>query len=261
MLGYMTLSCGTLAEAIERLARYERLVGEPSRSILSENDGFAELRWRSPFSPRPPAPLAETALAAWTAFGRWMLGGQRLEVEAACFQHPAPADIREHERIFGGRVLFGQDHSALLFRRDYLEMPLPRRTLEPRQGAERPTLRRVRDLPPESFDRRLDYALRVAVERGRPRLEEVAADLGMHPRTLQRSLKAHGDSFQARLDQVRRDIAQELLREGRLNLLEIALILGFSEQSAFQRAFKRWTGMTPGRWRELDSERPGLRVQ
>ena len=101
----------------------------------------------------------------------------------------------------------------------------------------------------------------MAVERGRPRWEDLAADLGMHPRTLQRSLKAHGDSFQARLDQVRRDIAQELLREGRLNLLEIALILGFSEQSAFQRAFKRWTGMTPGRWRELDSERPGLRVQ
>ena len=84
---------------------------------------------------------------------------------------------------------------------------------------------------------------------GVPHLSDIAASLAMGPRTLQRRLSDRGRTYQALVDEARRQLAQQLVSGSRYTLSEIAFLTGFSEQSAFTRAFKRWSGQTPGAYR------------
>jgi AraC-like DNA-binding protein len=89
--------------------------------------------------------------------------------------------------------------------------------------------------------------------RGGPTLEGVAARLGVPPRSLQRRLAAEGTSYNGLLDQVRHELALRYLRQRELALVEVAFLLGFAEQSVFQRAFRRWTGTSPAEWRRRET--------
>ena len=85
-------------------------------------------------------------------------------------------------------------------------------------------------------------------QRGQP-AAAIAADLGLPPRTLQRRLASDGTSFGSLLEEVRRELALRLLSEPRTSVAEVAFALGFADQTAFHRAFVRWTGSTPGEHR------------
>ena len=82
------------------------------------------------------------------------------------------------------------------------------------------------------------------------RLPAVAAELGMSPRTLQRKLADAGSSFQELLDGARYELARDYLRQRELGLVDIAFLLGYQEQSAFTHAFREWSGVNPGAWRD-----------
>ena len=84
---------------------------------------------------------------------------------------------------------------------------------------------------------------------GVPALSQISGELGMSARTLQRRLSDHGQSYQNLVDFARQELAQQLLRETRYSLAEVAFLTGFSEQSAITRAFKRWSGQTPRSYR------------
>jgi len=94
--------------------------------------------------------------------------------------------------------------------------------------------------------------------RARPTLTAVARDLGMSARSLQRCLEARGTSFREIADGALRDRAEALLRATDHPLTEVGFLLGFSEQSAFTRSFKRWTGMSPGAWRRTSATEAAL---
>lgn len=102
---------------------------------------------------------------------------------------------------------------------------------------------------PYSLDKRVRLAVAKMLSEGVPTLSLVAASLGMSARTLQRRLADQGRSFQSLVDQARRELAQQLLRETDYSLAEIAFLTGFAEQSGFTRAFKRWSGETPRSYR------------
>jgi AraC-like DNA-binding protein len=85
---------------------------------------------------------------------------------------------------------------------------------------------------------------------GNPSLEQVAAQLGLSERTLQRKLQELGTSHNDLVEQIRRDLAMRYLKEPDMAICEVAYLTGFSEPSSFHRAFKRWTGVTPGEFRE-----------
>ena len=116
---------------------------------------------------------------------------------------------------------------------------------------ERHLSRLLRDLPPdETFAARVRHVLIEELRRGEPTLDRLAARLRMSERTMQRRLSQQGTSLQALLDEVRHDLSLRHLGESRESIAEIAFLLGFSEVSAFHRAFKRWTGSTPGAYRQ-----------
>ena len=102
----------------------------------------------------------------------------------------------------------------------------------------------------ESFLTRLQHLMAQELRGREPKLDAIAAQLGYSPRTLQRKLQQANTSFQHLLDDIRQELALQYLKDTSLTTSEIAFLLGFSENSAFNRAFRRWTTMTPGEYRK-----------
>src|SRR5690606_33942494 len=128
VLGYLIMSCATLADALHRQARYASLVGNLGLVVLDDEPARPDCEplvahsWQ-PFLAQQQRQLSEETLAGWLSFGRWISGLDVTPTEVR-FQHPAPADTSEHERIFRCPVLFDQADNALIFPRRLLSVPL-----------------------------------------------------------------------------------------------------------------------------------------
>lgn len=101
------------------------------------------------------------------------------------------------------------------------------------------------------------WLLRKSLTAGRPELRSVAKELAISERSLQRHLKNEGESFQSLLSETRHELACEYLKDQRLDLAEIAYMLGYEEQASFFRAFQEWENTTPTKWRERQSNSIG----
>jgi AraC-like DNA-binding protein len=170
---------------------------------------------------------------------------QPIEARFAC---RAPDDVRPFRKFFQVPLRFDADHYALLFSSDWLDRQVHGTdpelgrllqkqidALEARHGAEFPEI--VRSV------------LRSALLTGQGSLEQIAALLGMHSRTLNRRLEEFGTGFQQLVDASRFEIARQMLEVTSLTVGEIAEAIGYASASAFVRAFRRWSGTTPVGWR------------
>jgi AraC-like DNA-binding protein len=242
VLDYVTRSAGTLGGAFDALARYQRLLHDAVR--VSVEAAAEEVVVRHVTDGHPAGicrHAAEAALGAWLLRARALAGVALAPLEVA-FQHARPADTTEHLRIFGGRVRFAAPRTALVLPSGCLSLPL--RTADPALAA---ILARQADAMLARLPRTegVIAEVRRAVVDGVTGLEAVARRLATSPRSLQRALAAEGTSLARVADDVRREAAIAHVEAGRLGLAEIAFVLGFSEVSAFHRAFRRWTGRTP----------------
>ena len=169
---------------------------------------------------------------------------------AVYFKHRAPESTIAHERHFGCPVHFGTDKDALL--------ASPEATRVPNRLGD-PAISTFFDAHLEeelskldddaSLERRVRIQISQHLSQGVPTVSGIAGFFGMSGRTLQRRLSDRGYSFQTLVDESRRELADRLLRETEYPLAEVAFLTGFSEQSAFNRAFKRWAGQTPRSFR------------
>ncbi len=169
---------------------------------------------------------------------------------AIYFKHPSPGSTSPHERHFGCAVHFGSTKDALLVSKETL--------LKPNRLGD-PSISNFFDTHLEaelskldddaSLEKRVRIQISQQLSEGVPKISDISRSLGMSGRTLQRRLSDQGYSFQALVDEARRQLAERLLRQTEYPLAEIAFLTGFSEQSAFNRAFKRWAGQTPRSFR------------
>jgi len=194
----------------------------------------------------------EATLASAAAIAREVSSNgvfQPLEVH---FQHQAPRATSDHARYFGCPVRFNSDRDALLISNATLSR-------SNRLGDEGITRFLLGHLDQElaeveatqSISRRIKDVLVRALSEGVPKMEEVARRLGMSARSLHRRLAEDGLSFQMLTEETRQDLAIALLKQEQYSLAEVAFLTGFSEQSAFTRAFKRWSGETPAAYRKV----------
>jgi len=252
--GVSLMSCTTVREMVERSTRYSTLVFDACRNEFIERDDECVRYWHSnlPGGASPGRLQDEMNLALWITLARWLTGRPDLALRWVSFRHPRPADVREHEALFRCPVQFGAEATALAFDTRYLELPLPQANV---------AVRRVMDALCERLlaeygsitDPPWLAACRGAIlrsfERGVPSLTSVASAVELGPSQLRAYLAMHGLTFRGLVDDLRRQLALGYVRDPAFKLVEIASLLGFSEQSAFQRAFKRWAGMTPGHYR------------
>ena len=165
-----------------------------------------------------------------------------------------PDDIVPFERFFGCTVTFDSVYPGLTFDADTIDRPSP--------GALPENFRAMRQQQQSAFStaagtddpflKCLQSVLLKSIPEGGSTLTKVAQGMNLSPRTLQRRLVQYRLSYQALLDAVREQLARRYLSRTSLMLSDIPLLLGYSDQSAFNRAFKSWTGMTPGRFRQQE---------
>ena len=170
--------------------------------------------------------------------------------EAIFFKHESPGSAAVHERHFGCPVHFGTDKDALLLSSETMQTPNKLGDHSISQFFDRHLDEEVSGFSDEaSLERRVRDQIAQSLCQGVPTISAIAGFFGMSGRTLQRRLSDRGYSFQIIVDESRRELAKQLLKETRYPLAEIAFLTGFSEQSAFNRAFKRWAGQTPRSYR------------
>jgi AraC-like DNA-binding protein len=251
VLEYATMSSPDIGETLQRVARYYRLMGAMSELGLDVGAAGGRVTLRPVVSLGPVNALRhyhEYTFAFLVTRGR-MVGGERVKPSEVRFMHAAPASgTAEHARVFQAAVRFDQPTNELHVPRAVMDIPL--RAADPASAA---ILSRTGEtmLAAEGGDEleRVRTAASAALEEGDARLELVARRLGVGARTLQRRLGGRGTTYARILDEVRREKAERWVEQGTMSLGEIAFGLGFSEPSAFHRAFKRWTGRTPGGYR------------
>ena len=166
-------------------------------------------------------------------------------------RHPAPRRVAAHEEWFGCPVRFGAERDAILFSDETLARP----NILGDEGISQYLTTHLDAVLSEmtrepALVMQARAAIAQALSEGAPKMAEIASGLGLSARSFHRRLSEHGMSFQSLTEETRRDLAEGLLRDERHSLAEIAFLTGFSEQSAFTRAFKRWVGTTPATYRK-----------
>jgi AraC-like DNA-binding protein len=252
IIDFLAASAPTVGDGLAHVARYFPLINSAVELRIREHDdGAMGVELRTPLDPAGvPRPYAEYALAVTFLHCRHA-AGFAWPLQEVRFAFPRPDVATAHERLFGCAVSFDARANELVIAREVWDAPSHGaassallRVLE--EHADR-TLASLRSSG--TLESRVTELLVKALRGGDPSLEAIAKALHLSPRTLQRRLQAEGSSFADVLDRTRRSTADVYLKERGLALTEIAYLLGFSEQSAFSRAFQRWYGVAPSRYR------------
>lgn len=239
----------TLRGSLERLERYGRVLTSVARFELQDVPGGALMCLFRDGIRRPGLHMSnENSIASIAAMCEQVSTGT-FHAQAVYFSHAAPTTAA-HERHFGCPVHFDADRDALLIDADVLALPNRLGDASIVQFFDRHLGEEISGLTAApSLERRVRELIAPALSEGVPRVSTIASRLGMSTRSLQRRLADDGCAFQVVVDDARRELAQRLLRETEYPLAEIAFLTGFSEQSAFNRAFRRWSGQTPRSYR------------
>lgn len=250
VLGYSVINSPTFGDALDRVVRYNSIwtngscfsvetVKSQTRVVYLYLDDSIQKRRQD----------AEMTFAALAVLGRRVTNVDWSPKEIR-FQHARPNETAEHERIFQCPIFFEAITNEVVFDSIYLNLPIVKADPSLCALLDRHANELLARYPREdSLVERIRTLLKDELNGGDASLEVVAERLGMSARTLQRKLHASGTSHQELLDEMRRDLAVRYLREPGMAVCEVAYLLGFSESSAFHRAFKRWTGTTPSEFR------------
>lgn len=254
-LGYAAMSCGTLGDAVALIPRYESLVYDGGSTNVTCVDGLVRIAWRSGMQDHARMrPVNEAIVAGWLSFGRWICG-VRGEMHEVCFQHPQPAALVEYERFFDCPLRFSTADNVLSFDVGLLATPLIQHDEQLRRLMEQQAHEQLREIRGTQLTPRVIHAIQRCLPQRVPAAADIARTLGLSERTLRRHLQAEGRSFGDILTRLRHELAMHYLIESDLDLIEIALLLGYSEHSSFTTAFKAWTGLPPGAFRQRQTAR------
>ncbi|MEO7729950.1 MAG: AraC family transcriptional regulator [Kofleriaceae bacterium] len=238
----------TFGEALRVASRY-LFVHNQAMSFTPVLDGLAdrrhaELRYAVPTPGLAPARQSFDLMMGGGHRILTVLGGRHYRPVAVHLSHAALAAPAVYRRYFGVPVLFEQPTARLIVSRALFDAPVPQAN-ETLRNLATSYLDQHFDRSPNSVLPRVRMAIRRALGTPQAGLGRVAAQLAMHPRTLQRHLADEGATFEAIREAVCREAALRLLRNRRLSLSEISARLGLSEQSALTRSCKRWFGEPP----------------
>lgn len=244
VLGAVLLACDNLGQAMERFEHYQRLIFDVVQMSSQTVPGGVALRWD--VHDYTPGPLVnEAGFAVMTQVARMLAQGPA-SPRTVSFMHARPADIRPYEDHFGCTVLFDQPEGTVTF--DGALLALPLKTRDPGLIAllAKHADEQLGKLPQEDgFVEAVRREIARLITSGEPHIDHVAAKLHCPTRSLQRKLSAAGTHYRQELNLVRHELARSYLRDPRLKVVDVALLVGYSEHSAFTRAYKEWTGKSP----------------
>ncbi len=251
MLEFSCRSAPTVRAALVRIVRYIGLLNELVTVSFEEQGGLGIVEQRIARAPLCVGRHGNEFFVATVLLGARALSGASCTPEQVWFAHPQPDDVSELLALLGTtHVRFGAAGNGMTLSPAVLDLPLatsdpPLLSLLDRQAEQA-----LAGSPAASgLVGLVRRRIRATLGEAPPTLEAVAEALRLSSRTLQRRLADEGTRFNALLDEVRHELAREYVGDARRPLGEIAYLLGYAELSPFLRAFKRWTGRTPGELR------------
>lgn len=257
MMCQILIECDTLRNAILRMTRYFNLILDDFHCRLEVESPTAHLVIRPSTPSVNPRVLGyETLMMLQHGVICWLIG-RRIPILSASFAYEEPSRSAEYKFMYCEQLTFNTSETSLTFDAAFLDRPVIQneRTLKEfiRVAPANIVLKYKND---SGVSAQVKRKLRSCSKGHWPELEDLASSLNMTTSTLHRRLESEGENFQAIKNSVRRDMAIEYLSHTNKNISEIAQDLGFSEPSAFQHAFKKWTGTRPGEYRKNSAASP-----
>ena len=244
-------NCDTVGDALETMCRYHDLAADAVRPRFVKTGDALEITWEVSTGPSVlPRHMAE-AVAVSSVLTIRRLTGREVNPGEVWFRHAAPGNTNEHKRIFNCPVFFDRERTVLVYDESIVDMPV----VMPDMGL-RHTLvtyleeRLQKFREPDTFSARVVRILGSMLPGTPPSLPRVAERMGVSSRTVQGRLREEGISFRELVEGIRRELSVTYLGNPEYSISEVAFLLGYAEQSAFNHAFKRWTGQSPGMFRE-----------
>jgi len=257
VLGYVTLNSQTFGEALNRLIRYQQIRTNAVRFSMDITGADVHLAYNysiTNVSPQERRQESEEMMSTMLQVGR-KITGVEWALHEIHFEHAPPEDVSEHARIFRAPVRFNQLLTKFVFDKSVLELPLAEADLTLGSLLERQAEELLAKSPQHGvFVNQVRRLIREGLPVGEARIETVCRKLGSSTRTLQRKLREEGTSYQELFEETQRDLSVFYLRQPEIAIGEISYLLGFSQPSAFHRAFRRWTGLTPKEFRHLQKQ-------
>jgi AraC-like DNA-binding protein len=249
MLCHALLGCKNLAQALDRSLRFYALILDDIWGTSERNAGEARIVLHQEVGAARRVFAHELLLMLLYGVSCWLVG-RRIAILHTEFAYPEPAHSAEYRLMYCADLRFDRPNTVLAFDASYLDLPVVqngRSIKEFLRTAPDGILLKYKN--GSSLSARVRRRLRQFLPGDVPDFDRLADELHMTPATMRRRLHEEGESYQTIKDQLRRDIAIGYLSHSDRTVMDIALELGFSERSAFHRAFRKWTGASPGEFR------------
>ncbi|MEQ9480219.1 MAG: AraC family transcriptional regulator ligand-binding domain-containing protein [Algiphilus sp.] len=250
LMGYVLLACPHLGAALQRLRDFERLFYDVSPLRVQYTDDALVLEWGTE-NGRPGVLVDEAAISALVHMARDVTGQPQISPSRIDFVNAASCPKAAYAEILGCAVHFEQSATRVHVPLTWLAQPLRQADPQLLQLLQQQAAEQLRRLPPRgALSARIRDEMPALLQQGAAHADAVAQRLHLSPRSLHRQLAREGLRFGALRDECLHQLACDYLADWRLQLSEIAQLLGYSEQSAFTRAFRRWHGCSPHQYRK-----------
>lgn len=255
-LGYLALNSPNLYLALKNFCDYYNAYQKFTVFSFKEVNGVIHLSYQIQHGEIiQRRQNAEMMLSFMVGFIRQVLG-RAWQPKEVYFEHPRPVGWMEHRKLFGSSVYFEQRTNTLLFSSRELQREMPAQDpslldfMQHMLCSEQPLVKPSLIASTQTLQL-IKAKVREVLAYGEPKLEDVAITLHLPTAQIIRSLKAGDYSFSSLVDEVRQELATYYLQQFQITVSELALLLGYSETSAFSRAFRRWFDCTPREWRNM----------
>ena len=250
ILGYVMMNCKTLGEAFQRSSRYARIIGnliDGKPKIGLKN--IELVMFTPPQTPEMSRHCFESTFASTVAMMRSLTGTEISPLQVK-FTHSAPEELTEYDRIFKCPVLFDQKHNSLTIDRAILNTPVLYANPELLDYFENYARNFLAEIDRhDEYTRKATEIILSHLDDENLSIKKVAREMSVSVRTLQNRLSDEGVVFSELLTDIRKSLAKKYLRED-YSVEQITYLLGYSEPSVFRKAFKKWSGQTPGQFRQ-----------
>ena len=255
ILGYAINSIATVGQALKLHTRYYHLYQSNIEVTLNITGDLVQLSYRILSQNLSYSRQDSEISCMYSVYLIRKLAQADWRPLAAHFQHAEPEDTSEHKRLICEQLLFNQATNKIIFDKSTLDLAIINAN-EPLANTLEEALRRidkVTDNSEDSLIEKVQQSIVASLPEALPSIEDMASTLHLTARTLQRRLSEQGYNYSQLLDATRKSLATHYLTNTSLAATDIAYLLGYSESSAFDRAFKRWCDMTPIEYRRSNS--------
>jgi len=252
VLGYISMNCKDLGQAITKIQPFEKLVGDMGTTKIEQLGSEFKISWHCPFpNVLVRRHMIDNCLASWLTFARYLVAKQSNPSKVLLSrEQPNLSQQTEYQNIFNCPISYGQKENAIIFATALLSLPLNKGNQQLLTSLESHASELMSMLATDdSFKAQVCFKIANTLSQGNFHQSDIAQLMNISTKTLQRKLTAEGVKFQALLDETRLVLAENLLKSHQHNLNYISSCLGFTEPRSFYRWFNKLKQKTPGEYR------------